>query len=144
MAKVYVKTVNAEVSLSAGTEEKATSEIIATEDMKIIGAMAIHTRHGGLSTTITVQRSGQYRIAGAYASFSEPPTSDDQPLFAFNAVAAEDNVYSEAPRQCDMLPSGAYFELEKDERIYVHHWLKNGHASQTYNAAFTLFVYYTK
>lgn len=79
---------------------------------------------------MTIARSGNVHLAGEYED-DYTLTTDDAPLFA-TKMDNHPTTASESPgvkNDFQMLPSGRYFALEKDERIWLHSHIKNNDTS---------------
>lgn len=143
MAQLKTIVVSVENNLASGASADTIEEIIADEDMKIVGAMFKHHENGGVWQTITVMRGGQFSVLGGYEAWKRVPKTTDQVMFCSSAIYHEDNKYADSmDARWQMLPQGEYFLLEEGERLYFHFFQSNEHASATYMMAGSCVIFY--
>lgn len=143
MGKRDVKTLvfwQGDDSMAPSAYEDATDEYVATENIQVIGASFIGTRCSGSRLQALVSRSGMWKEPNTYGVGRLD--SDDQTMFRYVYLVAEDDIFTAEGNAWQMLPDGCEFEVEKGERIYMHSRLQNIHASGTYGMAITVLVFY--
>ena len=128
-------------SLGPGANIEETDEIIAEEDMYIIGALFGCGTCGGAHVNQSVQRSGQHRRWADYHAGAMQSTEDGV-MFGNIMIVIADNEYNDFRSNAMFLPRGSYFLVEKGERFYIHHWMQNEHATSTFELTSQVLIYY--
>lgn len=131
-------------NLAAGVTDRTTLEFVASENMYIIGCSfgKSGATSGGQCIT-SIARTGVYKEVGSYTA-DEIFISDDGVLFHWSTLAQDVDLMPLACSELQMLPDGAYFFLEKGERLYKHNSTKNNHPSGALNFGETALLYYCK
>lgn len=130
-----------ELDLVAGASVRFSDELIAEEDMKIIGCAMHYTNNLGQDSKIAVSRSGVYCEPGSYNPIEEMDTERGI-LFADRFSNPGNTTFAEKLSTWQMLPDGHYFMLEKGERIYAHVEHHNKHTSSGYSYTCDVVLYY--
>ena len=115
-----------EESIAASGTVEGQDELVAEEDMKIVGVSfhAVHTQDG--NTYLTLQRGGQLRMLNNYQDGFEAVDSDEQIAGTRITMHGEPQTSTGAKGETIfMFPSGCYFEVEEGERIYLNWRLQN-------------------
>ena len=130
------------LALGAGLTEEKTEEVIAEENMHIIGAFISWACFTAMNCSLTVAKTGTYKVMGAYAEDKKlDPT--DFPMF-FHTVRAEPTALPIMDCYAwEMLGDAGFYLIKKDDRFYVHVKHGNDHATSSYNSSVTIvFLYY--
>jgi len=128
-------------SLAAGATAFFNRELVAEENMHIVGFMFYGTLATNVDINMTVLRSGTGRIFGAYAADYRVATEHGV-LSAFHShCGATDAGEGSENVHHHMLPSGTYFFVEKGERIYFAGQLRNND-SATHTVKAQVCIYY--
>lgn len=115
-----------EESIATTANVEGQDELVAEEDMKIVGVSfhAVHTQDG--NTYMTLQRGGQQRFLNSYQDGTEARDSDEQIAGTRITMHGEPQTSTGAKGETIfMFPSPHYFEVEEGERIYLNWRLQN-------------------
>ncbi|MBA7551833.1 hypothetical protein ES705_44383 [subsurface metagenome] len=119
-------TTGVHVGIVASATVEGQDELVAEEDMKIVGCSfhAVHTQDG--NTYLTLQRGGQQRMLNNYQDGMVAVDGDEQIAGTRITMPGAPNTSTGAKGETIfMFPAGHYFEVEEGERIYLNYRLQN-------------------
>ena len=128
-----------ELSMAGNTTVKKSEELIAEQNMRIVGVLFAFTAFIGNDAKCCLIRSGTYTEPGSYVEDEEMSTQRGV-MFAARAVDGSET----QPNQItfwEMLHSNHFFFLEKGERIYFHCGHHNNSAA-THSSSMDCIIFY--
>ena len=130
---------NVERSMAGNLTVENVEELVAEENMRIVGVLFGFTAFIGNDGKGALCRTGTFKQLASYVEEAEMETKDGV-LFAARTVDGSETqpnmiVYWQ------MLPNGHYFYLEKGERIYLSAGHHNNSAA-THNSAIDCIIFY--
>lgn len=142
MAELKVLVVHNEaLTLTAGEARRQTEEIIAEENMHIVGFIIGWALFTAMSCSVTICKAGIWKEMGSYTA-GEALDPTDFPMFYYTIRANTTALPLTEGYQHMMLRDGDYYLIKKDDRFYCHFRHTNSHATSSYNSAGTIAILY--